>query len=415
MENKLLKNVLKGDKVIWSLFFGLLAFSMLAVYSSIGRSAIINSGSTPERAMLKHCVFIAISIFCAVVVSNTPYQLFRKLSLVVMLIGCAGLLYIIATHGERWIRIFGFSFQPSEFAKPALMVFLASMIDKHKDKLDSLQLFLQLLLIIFIVSGLNFKDDFSTTALYLMCSMMVLFYGKVNFKYWIRTILIVVVVAVALIIYSMNDYKHSVERSQLYTEAGVAVAQEESFGRIATIGHRMKDWLKPDTNDLNYQGNIAKMAVASGGLKINGPGSTIQARLMTQAESDMIYAIILEEYGIWGGLLVFILYTIIFLRCMKLSRRCNDTFAYLCCSGLCTLIYIQALVNMGVSLGFFPITGQTLPLISTGGSSMIMVGVTFGVIQSVSFNTHKAIKKENIKALKDAGFEELKEMANATK
>ena len=255
MENKLLKNVLKGDKVIWSLFFGLLAFSMLAVYSSIGRSAIINSGSTPERAMLKHCVFIAISIFCAVVVSNTPYQLFRKLSLVVMLIGCAGLLYIIATHGERWIRIFGFSFQPSEFSKPALMVFLASMIDKHKDKLDSLQLFLQLLLIIFIVSGLNFKDDFSTTALYLMCSMMVLFYGKVNFKYWIRTILIVVVVAVALIIYSMNDYKHSVERSQLYTEAGVAVAQEESFGRIATIGHRMKDWLNPDTNDLNYKIN----------------------------------------------------------------------------------------------------------------------------------------------------------------
>lgn len=415
MENKLFKNVLKGDKAIWVIYFFLLCLSVLAVYSSIGRSAILNSGSTPELAMLKHCVFMAFSIICAVVVSNTPYQHFKKWSLIIMGIGCAGLLYIWATHGERWIRIFGFSFQPSEFAKPALLVFLASMIDKHKDKLDSKQFFLQLLLVIFVVSGLNFKDDFSTTVLYLVCSMMVLFYGKVNFKYWIRTVLIVVAIGAGVVLYSMNVYKHSVERTQLYSEAGVELPQEESFGRIATIGHRMKDWLNPDTNDLNYQGNKAKMAVATGGLKINGPGSTIQARLMTQAESDMIYAIIIEEYGIWGGLLVFMIYTMFFLRCMKLSRRCNDTFAYLCCSGLCTLLYIQAVVNMGVSLGFFPITGQTLPLISTGGSSMIMIGVTFGVIQSVSFNTHKAIKKENIKAQKDAGFEELKEMANATK
>ena len=158
--------------------------------------------------------------------------------------------------------------------------------------------------------------------------------------------------------------------------------------RSETWVNRVDRWLNPNHDELSQE-NMARMAIARGGVLGAGIGNTVHARLMTQAHNDFIYAIIIEETGMVGGLVVFILYAIFYYRCVRLARRCKGTFGSLIVAGLGTVIYIQALVNMSVAVGVLPVTGQTLPFVSYGGTAYLFLGCGFGVIQSVAADVER--------------------------
>jgi cell division protein FtsW len=163
--------------------------------------------------------------------------------------------------------------------------------------------------------------------------------------------------------------------------------------RQETWGHRVYSWINPKTDELTQE-NMARMAIARGGVARLGIGSTVHARLMTQAHNDFIYAIIIEETGMVGGLFVFALYSIFYFRCVKVTRRCKGRFGALTVAGLGTVIYLQALVNMCVAVGVLPVTGQTLPFISYGGTAYLFLGCALGVIQSVAADVEAQDKAE---------------------
>ena len=167
------------------------------------------------------------------------------------------------------------------------------------------------------------------------------------------------------------------------------------MGRSSTWGHRLQSYFEDPDPTVITQENMARMAIARGGVFGKGPGNTIYARLMTQSHNDFIYAIIIEEWGMLGGLLVFILYSIFYFRCIRIAWRCNGRFGALAVVGMGTVIYLQALANMCVAVGALPVTGQTLPFISYGGTAYLFLGCGLGVIQSVAADGEK-LKNENI-------------------
>ena len=170
--------------------------------------------------------------------------------------------------------------------------------------------------------------------------------------------------------------------------------QEQMFERQDTWGHRVYSWINPQPDELTQE-NMARMAIARGGVLGAGIGNTVHARLMTQSHNDFIYAIIIEEMGLVGGIVVFLLYSILYFRCIRLAWRCKGRFGALTVAGMGTVIYLQALVNMSVAVGVLPVTGQTLPFISYGGTAYLFMGCGLGIIQSVAADVYKKEQEEN--------------------
>jgi len=161
------------------------------------------------------------------------------------------------------------------------------------------------------------------------------------------------------------------------------VGDKMDMARTSTWGHRLQAWMHPNPNELTQE-NMARMAVARGGFFGTGIGTTIHGRLMTQAHNDFIYAIIIEETGLLSAILIFLLYALFYFRCIRIATRCNGLFGSLCVAGLGTAIFLQAIVNMSVAVGVLPVTGQTLPFISYGGTAYLFLGCGVGVIQAVA-------------------------------
>lgn len=377
-------NIFKGDKAIWVIFFLLSGISLLSVYSSIGLSAIVDSGSTPMHMFFKHLGLVAITYAVIITISNINYRIFSKISPWLYFGSIALLITVLAIGGERWISIPGLpSFQPSEIAKIALIIFSARILSIRSDKISELSTFILLLAVISVVTILILPENFSTAALvFLSCYVMLLF-GGINKKYWTLTFLVILgVVIIALFIFYKFGDSISVFRS-------------------STWGHRIQEWLHPDREALT-QGNMAKMAIARGGFFGAGIGNTIHARLMTQAHNDFIYAIIIEEMGMWVGLLIFMLYVTFYMRCIRIANKCEGRFGALTVSGMGTVILFQALVNMCVAVGVLPITGQTLPFISYGGTAYIFLGTGIGVIQAIAYDNNITEKKRKRQAEKES-------------
>ncbi|MBO7100960.1 MAG: FtsW/RodA/SpoVE family cell cycle protein [Bacteroidales bacterium] len=377
--------IFRGDKVIWVVFLLLSIISLVEVYSSIGLYAYSLPGTRPTGLFLKHFAIVVATYVAIIFISRVNYRFFSRFALLGYWI--ALVLLVVALAFGRWIRIpvIG-QFQPSEIAKIVLIVFVARMLALKKEHAGEIGTFLQLMIYTVLVVVLVFPTNFSTAALIFLACYIMMLLGGVNRKYWWRLLLVGLVAVIAFLAISYYRYERSMSTGQV---------QEQVFERQDTWGHRVYSWINPQPDELTQE-NMARMAIARGGVLGVGIGNTVHARLMTQAHNDFIYAVIIEEMGIVGGVVVFLLYSILYFRCIRLAWRCKGRFGALTVAGMGTVIYLQALVNMCVAVGVLPVTGQTLPFISYGGTAYLFMGCGLGIIQSVAADVYGKESEEVI-------------------
>ena len=410
MNSKTLSNIFKGDKVIWMVFFFLCVISVIEVFSA--SSELTYKGGNYMAPILRHIGLLFLGIASMVVTLNIQCKYFKIIT-PFLLLGSILLLLIVwvtgnATNGaSRWIGIMGFQFQPSEFAKGAMVLATAQILsamqtengaDKHALK--------YILLIWFAVVPLIFIENFSTAALLSAVVFMMMIIGRVPGKQLgIILALVVGFMAVALsVIWITGTDQSELENKNALTEQ--VDKANENAGKDKKILHRMDTWksrinkflahkdVPPSEVDLDKDAQVAhaNIAIATSNGYGKGPGNSIERDFLSQAFSDFIFAIIIEEMGIEGAIAVAFLYIILLFRTGKIARRCENNFPALLAMGLALLLVTQALFNMCVAVGLAPVTGQPLPLISRGGTSTIINCVYIGVILSIS---RSAKKKEN--------------------
>lgn len=372
---KLLYN-LKGDKVIWAFVALLALFSFMPVFSASTNLAYAGQGTGNAIGFLgKHFVHVFVG-FCMIYwVHKLPNQLIRGL-IFALPVAWALLLFTLlkgnmigGANAARWIQIpfVGITFQPSTFAQLLLMVYVAHYLSRKRDTPVTLKNSLwELWTPVFVTVLLILPANFSTAALMFAMVIMLVFVGQYPLKY-IGVILGVGVAALAMFIL-----------------VGKAFPDARFFNRVHTWEARLENFKaggeEEDTNDEHYQTNLSKIAIASGQVYGLGPGKSVQKNFLPQSSSDFIYAIIVEEYGLVGGIGVMSLYLLLFFRFIVAAHKATSRFAKLVVVGLGFPIVFQAMINMAVAVNLLPVTGQTLPLISSGGSSVWMTCIALGII-----------------------------------
>ena len=352
---------LQGDRVIWAVVFALSLISILVVYSSIGTLAYKRTESA-ESFLIKHTLTVFIGIAAMWFAHRVDYRYYSKLSKFALWISIPLLIYtftngVTINDAARWLHvpIIG-SFQPSDFASLALIVNLASMLSKRQQNIhDIKESLLPILFWCGTICGLIALTNLSTAALLFLTCMLIMFIGRVSTKHLAMLVFVGVLFGA------------------LAVKFGV---------RGETAKNRITNFV--NGGELPFQAKHARIAVATGGVTGKGPGNSDQRNILPHPYSDFIYAIVIEEYGIVGGVVVIVLYLILLHRGMKAAYNSDKAFAGLLSAGLSFDLVCQALVNMGVVVGLGPITGQPLPLVSMGGTSMVFTGLAIGIILSVS-------------------------------
>ncbi|VXB09520.1 Cell division protein FtsW [Flavobacterium sp. 9AF] len=373
---KLLVARLRGDKVIWAIVFLLALVSFLPVYSaSTNLVYVIGKGSTLGY-LVKHLGHLFLGFAIIYFVHKVPYHYFRALSIFGIPLVIVLLLYTLfqgttigGANASRWIQIpfVGVSFQTSTLAFTVLMVYVARYLAKVSDKEYTFkESFLELWLPVFGVLVLILPTNFSTTALIFSMVCMLIFVGYYPLKY----LATVIAMGIASLL--------------LFLLLAKAFPTNKLFSRVNTWGNRIERFLDDKPNEDDYQIEKAKIAIASGGIYGLGPGKSVQKNFLPQSSSDFIFAIIVEEYGLFGAFGIMFLYLLLFFRFIINAQKAPTLFGKLLIIGLGFPIVFQALINMAVAVELLPVTGQTLPLISSGGTSIWMTCVALGVILSVT-------------------------------
>lgn len=363
-------NYIKGDKYIWAIAILLSLASIVLVYSSSSHLAFAFKQGNTISFLLKHLIHLGIGFGIMWMLSRVPFKYFYNSSIIffgiaIILIcwAISGGQTISGANASRWIRIAGFTFQPSELAKLSLFVLLARNLVHYKDKLHSFkQSFLPILGPVILICALILPSNFSTSAIIFMISFLIMFIGRFSLK-WLGVMLIIGIGSIALFYLVVTKFPNI-------------------SNRVATWNARIECYFDQDCK--NYQVNHAKMAIARGGMWGQGPGKSVQKYFLPQSSSDFIYAVIVEEYGRVGGLFIISLYLMFLVRVLRIASKSDDDFAILITIGLGFSIISQAFINMAVAVNLLPVTGQTLPLISAGGSSVWMTCAAIGLILSVS-------------------------------
>lgn len=363
---------LRGDRVIWvtALFLGLI--SLIAVYSSISSLAFKREGGGTLHFLFKHGLMLATGGVIMFYASRLRYTVYSKLSQLALPV-TAGLLLLTLLLGSnindasRWITIpiINQSFQTSDLAKVVLVVYLARVIGKNMGGEWSLRdVLFKVMLPVGVICGLILPANFSTAALLFTVCLVLMFIGQVPVKHMVLIVGVAVLVFAGLLLVAKST-------PGLLPRLDTWVARIESFGT--------------QDSEANYQVEHAKIAIASGGLLPNGPGSGASRNWLPHPYSDMIYAFIIEEYGsIFGGLGLMLLYLILLFRAVRIAGRCDKPFGSLVAMGLSLMLVIQAMVNMAVAVNLVPVTGQPLPLVSMGGTSVWFTCLAIGIVLSVS-------------------------------
>ena len=372
--NKFLINI-KGDKPLWVVFILLASFSFLPVYSSASNLAYLYGDGNTFSYLFKHFIHLSLGFFLMYMVHKIPYRYFRGISILMIPIILVLLAYTIfqpsisdsITNSNRWIRIpiVGFGFQPSTLASIIILIYVARYLSKIKDKLITFsQSILPLWGPVFLTISLILPANFSTSAILFSMVMLLCFLGGYPIKYLIG-ILSSTVILFSIFILSVKAYP------DLFPN------------RVDTWKSRIENFVDSKETKSNYQIEKAKIAIATGGITGLGPGKSVQKNFLPQSSSDFIFAIIVEEYGLIGGLTLIFLYLWFLFRVIIISNKSNSVFGSLLAIALGIPIVFQALVNMAVAVQLFPVTGQPLPLISSGGTSIWMTCLAIGIIQSV--------------------------------
>ena len=376
---------IKGDRIIWAIAALLAIFSFLPVYSAASNLAYIGSGSNTFSYFIKHFVHLFLGFSIIYGVHKIPYRYFRGLSMVMIPVVLILLIITMlqgATIGganaSRWIRvpIVGFTFQPSTLAALVLMVYVARYLSKVKDEIISFrESVLPLWLPVFIVLALILPANFSTAALIFLMVILLTYVGGYPLKY-LSIIIGSGVVVLALFVLTAKAFPDLMPN------------------RVDTWSSRISSFIDSKVTQEDYQIEKAKIAIATGGLQGLGPGKSIQKNFLPQSSSDFIFAIIIEEYGLIGGILLLILYLWLLFRIVIVAQKSDSVFGKLLAIGVGIPVIFQALVNMGVAVQLFPVTGQTLPLISSGGTSIWVTCLAMGIVLSVSVKRDEDKNKE---------------------
>jgi cell division protein FtsW len=366
---------LKGDRVIWVIILFLSMISLLVVYSSTGTLAYKVKGGNTSYFFLKQLFLLGFCFLIIYVVHRINFKVYSSLANLVLVvsIGLLILAKLVGTNlneASRWITIpgIGFNFQPSELAKLALILHVSRTLSRYQSETScKKEAFLHIIIPVGIVCLLIFLDDFSTSLLLGGVCYLLMFIGRVAKKYLLGSMGVVLGLVITLI---------------------VLAPLLPSIGRLQTVRNRIVNFIDKDEdnpdNGQNYQVEQAKIAVVSGGVFGKAPGNSTQRNFLPHPYSDFIYAIILEEMGWIGGFFILSCYLILMYRAGLIVRKCNRTFPALLVIGLMLSIVFQALTNMAVSVNLIPVTGQPLPLVSMGGTSLIFTSAAFGMILSVS-------------------------------
>ncbi|CAN5620759.1 FtsW/RodA/SpoVE family cell cycle protein [soil metagenome] len=369
---------LKGDPVIWFIVFALSILSILVVYSATGTLAYKRMHGNTEHYLIKHSFLVILSLLAMWLVHRLDYRYFARLSRFALWLSVP-LLFITYKFGmnindaSRWITIpiINQAFQPSDLAKLALIATLAGMLSKKQNNIqDFKEALFPILIWCGVICGLIALTNYSTAVLLFITCMLLMFIGRVPMKYLAMLALVGMVAG------------------------GIAL----SFGqRGGTVLNRLKNFTTSE--EIPFQAKQSYIAIATGGITGKGPGQSDQRNFLPHPYSDFIYAIILEEYGIIGGVSVIFLYLALLFRGMRAVAKSEKTYGGLLSAGLSFALVLQAMVNMGVAVGLGPITGLPLPLVSMGGTSLLFTGVALGIILSVS-RSEEEISKTRVKEIR---------------
>lgn len=379
MNNNFTKYLL-GDKVIWAIVIFLSIISILAVYSSIGDLAFKSPDKTSTDYLLEHLGFLFGGFGLMFFIHRVPYKVFFTLSQPIIVVAIFLLIFtlimgVTINDATRWLEVpgLGFMFQTSDVAKFGLIVYIARVLSISQDSDQKLnEAYLKVLISVGIVCGLILPSNLSTAVLMFVISIILMFIGRIDIKkiaITIGALLVALVLILAL--------------AELMPE----------IGRLNTWNNRVKSYFD-EKADKSTQKDYAKIAVATSGIIGKGPGNSAVRYVLSQRQSDFIFAIIIEEWGAAMALMILSAYLILLYRTGMIVKKTSRTFAAFLAIGITMTIVFQALLNMGVAVGVFPVTGQTLPLVSMGGTSLLITFSSLGIVLSISRSLSEEIQEK---------------------
>lgn len=374
----------KGDRVVWIIFMFLCVVSVLEVFSSA--SSLTYKSQDHWGPITVHGGFLIVGTILVFIVHKMNYNFFQKLDKVLILLSVALLAYVIVGGGSvndasRWIKVLGFTFQPSEIAKMGVIISVSSILSKFQEgEMDSKKAFKQILIVATIICVLIVGENFSTAVLLFGVVFLMMLVGGLEKKK-------LLLLAISLILLAIVILFLPIRRSETW--------RNRILDKIES-----RTQVPPEKYDIdeNMQVAHANIAIATSGFIGKMPGNSVQRDFLPQAFSDFIYAIIIEELGLLGGIGVLLLYLLLLMRVGKIAYKCERTFPAFLVIGIALLLVSQAFINMAVAVGLIPVTGQPLPLISKGGTSTLINCIYIGIILSVSRYTARLdeLKAQNV-------------------
>ena len=365
---------IKGDKVIWTVVVILCIFSLLAVYSSTGTLAYKKQHGNTEYYLFKHFMILAFGLALMYVTHLIKYTYFSRISQIGLFLTLPLLLLTLVSgtnlnEANRWLTvpIVNLTFQSSDVAKLFLIMYLARVLSKKQEQVQDFRKgFLPVIIPVMAVTVLILPANFSTAAILFVTCIVLMFIGRISMKYMVS--LGVLGIAGIILIFTLSK------------------AFPDLFPRGTTWVARIDHFINKEKADpdATYQVDQAKIAIVQGGIIGKSPGKSTQRNFLPHPYSDFIFAIIIEEYGLVGGSFVLLLYLILFFRVIRIASRSPGNFGTLLSLGIGFSLVFQALINMAVAVNLFPVTGQTLPLVSMGGTSIWFTCISLGIVLSVS-------------------------------
>ena len=385
MQQGWLTKTFKGDRTIWGLVVLFMIYSLLAVYSSSASIAFLKYDGNTTYFLRSQLFMLLLSLGIMIIVHYLPYRIYFSMAGLFLVVG-AGILILTLVFGSRineatrWLEIpgTGFRIQTSDIAKVALVIYLARSLAKFQKELNNFMLVTKYMMIpVAVICGLILPDNLSTALMVFAISIVILFVGRVPVKFLLAYagIAIVTVFLFAMVLTMFSEKN-----------------------RVEVWKNRIENFFSGEADEEgDYQSNQAKIAISTGGLFGRAPGKSAQRNILPQSNSDFIFAIIIEEYGLLFGAVPLILaYMILLFRGINIAKKCENAFPAFLVLGLIIMIVLQAILNMLVAVGLFPVTGQTLPMVSWGRTSVLVMSFSIGAVLSVSRVANARIKKEQL-------------------
>ena len=391
---RVFNKLFQGDRVIWMIVVMLTLVSLMAVYSATGTFANAKYDGNNTYVLLSHAVKLALGLCAVFAAHRLKYTYYSKLFQYAFWFSIPLLLYTLfcgvnLNEAQRVVEILGISFQSSDFAKIALIGYLARELTIRQNEIKSFEsAFIPLMLPVLAVVGLIFPENFSTAGILFASCLVLLFVGRINMKYLLAFLAGAIVIMSIYIIIVVNVAEDK-------GRTGVWVQRIESFVGKFSGEEKSAEEIANDANAEDFQSIQSKIAIAGGGLVGKAPGRSTQRNYLPHPYSDFIFAIIVEEYGLLGGAFVILLYLILLYRAIRIMVAIPQSFGGFTAFGLAFMMVMQAMVNIGVAVGIFPVTGQPLPFVSMGGTSILFTGFALGIILSVSKEVNKINERKN--------------------